>query len=196
VASSDPHKNVERLLDAFARFRQRHPSGAAYRLYVMGAWMGRREQRLHARITRLGLESAVRHLTGVPTRHVAALYSGAQALVFPSLMEGFGLPVLEAMASGTPVIAANGSSLPEITGDAALLVDPYDVEALTEAIWRLAEDAGLRAALIARGQARSRQFSWERLARETVAIYRMAGGGVRVGVQAGGTRALGPYGTA
>lgn len=92
--------------------------------------------------------------------------------VFPSLYEGFGLPPLEAMACGTPVVCSNAASLPEVVGDAAVTVDPYDVDALAEAMQRVLADRDLREDLRARGLARARQFTWERTARETLAVYR------------------------
>jgi glycosyltransferase involved in cell wall biosynthesis len=102
------------------------------------------------------------------------LLGGADALVFPSLYEGFGLPALEAMACAVPVIAGNASSLPEVVGDAGLLVDPVDVDALADAIGRVLADEGLRQELALRGLARSREFSWERAARATLAVLEAA----------------------
>ena len=102
----------------------------------------------------------------------AALYAAAEALVFPSLDEGFGMPVLEAFAAGLPVITSNRSALPETAGDAALLVDPLDVEAIAEAMRRVVSDSQLRDSLRSKGRARARQFTWRRAARETLAVYR------------------------
>src|SRR6185437_16647875 len=112
------------------------------------------------------------HFTGyVPEADLPALYSGAEAFVFPSLYEGFGMPPIEAMACGTPVIASNVSSLPEVVGDAALLVDPLDVDAIAEAIHRVLTDHDLADDLRNRGLARAKQFTWERAARETLTAY-------------------------
>jgi glycosyltransferase involved in cell wall biosynthesis len=102
---------------------------------------------------------------------VAALYSLATVFAYPSLWEGFGLPVLEAMACGTPVLTSDVSSLPEVAGDAALLVPPTDVEAIADGLTRLLDDAALRSDLAARGLHRVAAFSWERCARETLAVY-------------------------
>jgi alpha-1,3-rhamnosyl/mannosyltransferase len=100
-----------------------------------------------------------------------AIYAGAQALAFPSIFEGFGLPILEAMGCGTPVACSQTSSLPEVAGDAAVLFDPQDVDALTDALRRLLSDHGLAEALAARGLAQAARFSWARAAQETAALY-------------------------
>ncbi|MGD0013179.1 MAG: glycosyltransferase family 1 protein, partial [Bryobacteraceae bacterium] len=97
-------------------------------------------------------------------------YSGAQCLVFPSLFEGFGLPVVEAMRSGCPVVCSNATSLPEVAGDAALLVDPNDPEALAVAIGRILDEPGLRASLASRGLERASRFSWRKHALETLGV--------------------------
>ena len=106
------------------------------------------------------LHKHVRFFGFVPDRTLAALYRLAAVFVFPSLYEGFGLPPLEAMASGTPVITSNVSSLPEVVGDAALMIDPYEPDAIADAMRRVLTDEGLRADLRRRGLARAREFSW------------------------------------
>jgi glycosyltransferase involved in cell wall biosynthesis len=112
------------------------------------------------------------HFTGhLPEEDLPALYNGASAFVFPSLYEGFGLPVLEAMACGVPVVTSNCSSLPEVAGQAAVLVDPWDVNAIAAAVRRVLEEPDLAACLRAEGLAQSQEFSWERTARETIAVY-------------------------
>ncbi|MDQ3702685.1 MAG: glycosyltransferase family 4 protein, partial [Chloroflexota bacterium] len=123
---------------------------------------------------RLGIGGDVRFLGRLPTPEVAALYRGALALVYPSLWEGFGLPVLEAMAAGAPVIAADRASIPEVAGSAAILIDPEDPDALAGAMARVADDAILRAELRRRGHARALEFSWERAARETLDVFEEA----------------------
>jgi len=110
----------------------------------------------------------------VTDEELAALYSGALGFVFPSLHEGFGIPPLEAMRCGTPVIASNRSSIPEVVGDAALVVDPQDADALSHAMYRLYHDGALREDLRARSLTRAALFSWERTAAETLAAYRAA----------------------
>jgi len=124
----------------------------------------------------LGLEGQVLLAGYVPDADLPALLSGALAFVFPSLYEGFGLPVLEAMACGTPVICSNTSSLPEVAGDAALLVDPREPEALAQAMLRLLRDKELRGELSARGLEQARRFSWRRCAQETLAVLEEAAG--------------------
>lgn len=170
VGSLEPGKNRERLLQAFARLRAR---GLDYALAIAGqrAWRYEGEAPL---AQRLGLADAVRFLGYVPPADLPALYSAADLFVFPSLYEGFGLPALEALACGTPVVASNVSALPEVVGDAALQVNPLDVEALTDAMERLLRDEGLRTDLRERGLRRAEEFSWERTARDTLAVYERA----------------------
>jgi glycosyltransferase involved in cell wall biosynthesis len=123
-------------------------------------------------IEKHGLREDV-HSTGyVAQEDLPALYAGARIFLFPSLYEGFGMPILEAMAHGTPVLTSNVTSLPEVAGDAAVQVDPLDVEAIAQGIRRLVEDAQLREACIRRGLDRVKAFTWERTARETLAVYR------------------------
>ena len=107
----------------------------------------------------------------VPLEDLRVLYSACSLFAFPSLYEGFGMPVLEAMACGAPVVSSNASSLPEVVGDAALLVNPLDVEGLTAAMTRVVEDAGLREDLRKRGALRVKVFSWEQSARDQLCVY-------------------------
>jgi glycosyltransferase involved in cell wall biosynthesis len=120
----------------------------------------------------------VRFFGFVPEETLAVLYRLASAFVFPSLYEGFGLPPLEAMASGTPVITSNVSSLPEVVGDAALLIDPLDPSALADAMWRVLEEPALRSELIRRGCERVKTFSWARSVARTREVYAEIGGRV------------------
>ncbi|MGH9945494.1 MAG: glycosyltransferase family 4 protein, partial [Pyrinomonadaceae bacterium] len=118
-------------------------------------------------------------LTGyVPESDLPALYSGALCFVYPSYFEGFGLPPLEAMQCGAPVVAGDRTSLPEVVGDAGLLVDPHDTAALTVALARLIDDANLRRELRAKGLARARLFNWRETARMTLQVYQQATGGM------------------
>lgn len=156
-----PGKNHVRLLDAFARLRRER--GIPHRLILAGGrWNG--AEAIDERIAALGLGDAV-ILTGfVPAALLPSLYHAADCLVFPSLFEGFGIPVLEAMASGTPVCASDRSSIPEVVGDAGLLFDPEDVAAMAAAIGRLLDDTALRERVIAAGLARAAGFTWDRAA--------------------------------
>jgi alpha-1,3-rhamnosyl/mannosyltransferase len=108
----------------------------------------------------------------VAEAELRAIFQGARALVFPSLFEGFGMPVVEAFASGVPVLTSSVSALPEIAGDAAIQVDPRDTEAIREAMLRLADDSALCARLVAAGLLRARQFSWQTCAERVEAVYR------------------------
>lgn len=167
VGSIAARKNLPRVLAAYAQVRRRSDK---WRMVIVGArkW---KSSPVYETVQRLGLADVV-HFTGfVEEVDLPALYNGADLFVFPSLYEGFGLPVLEAMACGTPVVTANRSSLPEVAGDAALLVDPEDVEAIAAAMQRLLSDPALAADLRQRGLERAAQFTWERTARETVAVY-------------------------
>jgi glycosyltransferase involved in cell wall biosynthesis len=122
-------------------------------------------------VERLGLEGQVAFLGHVPEEDLPALYTAADLFVLPSLYEGFGLPVLEAMACGTPVVCSHAASLQEVAGDAARYMDPRDPEAMAEVLREAWEDPDLRAALRARGLARAASFSWRRTAEETLALY-------------------------
>jgi glycosyltransferase involved in cell wall biosynthesis len=161
-----PHKNLPRLVEAVARAAVRTPA----RLVVVGAGRPRAVAQLRALAERLG--AAVELRAFVPPAEVTPLLRGARALVLPSLAEGFGLPAVEAMACGTPVIAGNVSALPEVVGDAGLLVDPHDVAALADAIVRVLSNDRLRKELSARGLERAARFSWARCAGELLDIVR------------------------
>jgi glycosyltransferase involved in cell wall biosynthesis len=157
VGNIKPHKNIERMIDAFGRARPDGPPGL--KLVIIGDEVSKYPS-LRQMVHRHKLDKHVRFLGFQPQETLASFYKLSGAFVFPSLYEGFGLPPLEAMACGTPVITSNVSSLPEIAGDAALLVDPYDVDAIARAIVRIFTERPLRDALVARGHARARQFSW------------------------------------
>jgi len=168
VGNIKRHKNVERLIDAFARARHAGPDDL--RLIIIGAEISKYPA-LRQAVHRHRLDKHVRFLGFQPHETLAAFYRLARAFVFPSLYEGFGLPPLEAMACGAPVVTSNVSSLPEIAGDAALLVDPYDVDAIADGIRRAVTDEALRADLIQRGLARARAFSWAQSVGEIHKIY-------------------------
>lgn len=127
-------------------------------------------------VDRLSLQQHVRFTGYVNEEELPALLSAAVLFVYPSVYEGFGLPPLEAMACGTPVITSNVSSLPEVVGDAAVLVDPYDIDALSSAMVRVLSDATLRDTLREKGLARSKMFSREETARQTLQVYEAVSG--------------------
>jgi glycosyltransferase involved in cell wall biosynthesis len=158
-----PHKNLERLIRAFALVRAQ-PGRRDLRLVLIGDDVGRYAS-LRRTAEEAGVRPDVRFFGFVPHRTLAALYRMASAFAFPSLYEGFGLPPLEAMACGTPVLTSRISSLPEVVGDGALLVDPYREEAIAEGLARLLDDDDLRHSLVQRGLARASAFSWERSVR-------------------------------
>jgi glycosyltransferase involved in cell wall biosynthesis len=161
-----PGKNHVRLLEAFAAMK-RATDRPQKLVLVGGAWNG--AEVIHARVAELGLSDQVVFPGFVPNEVLPALYAAADAFAFPSLFEGFGIPVLEAMASGTPVCAASTSSIPEVVGDAGLLFDPLDVPAMTESLIRLLQDQPLRRRLIAAGIQRAAAFSWDIAAKATLA---------------------------
>lgn len=171
VGLLEPKKNLGTLFRAVARLREADGFRTAT-LAIAGA-PGWGLPDLAAEATRLGVGDVVRLLGPVPDEDLPALYGEALAFVFPSLWEGFGLPVLEAMAAGAPVIATCRGAVPEVAGDAALLVEP-EVGPLADALARLLDDPGLRERLREAGLRRARAFSWERAAAETLAVYRAA----------------------
>lgn len=168
------YKNVPGLLRAFAALRSKRPDAM---LRFTGAPFSEAEKR---QLAELGLLDAARCEGCVPDSRLAALYKNAVGLVYPSLYEGFGIPVLEAMACDCPVVASDTSSIPEVAGDAGLLAAPGDTEAFVHHMLSLLDDPGLRAGLIARGRARAALFTWERAVEATVSVYRaLAGRGGR-----------------
>ena len=167
VSSSLRHKNLSRLLEAFARL-----DGEAT-LVVVGH-TGLDQGSLREQAARLGLGDRVLFTGWVGDADLEGFYAAATAFVYPSLMEGFGMPVLEAMRRGVPVACSNVSALPEVAGDAAELFDPYDPAAIAAAIGRLLSDPQRRAELVRRGHERYPLFTWERAARETQDVYRAA----------------------
>lgn len=168
LGRNDPYKNVQRAIAAFAALPQRRE----YEFWIAGPMDDRYLPDLTAQIAELELTSHVKFLSYVPYADLPTIINQAIALVMPSLWEGFGLPVLEAMACGTPVITSNLSSLPEVTGEAALLVDPYNTPTITSAMQQLATDNRLRADLRAASLARASQFSWDKTGQATVEILK------------------------
>ena len=164
VGRPDPHKNVERIIRAFALVPGERE------LWLVGGYDRRYTPQLQGLGVALGLGDRLRFLDYVPHGDLPRLYGQALALVFPSLWEGFGLPVLEAMACGTPVITSQGSALPEVAGDAALLVDPYGVGDIAAAMGAIADDQGLAPQLTAAGLAQVQRFSWQKTGAATAQI--------------------------
>jgi glycosyltransferase involved in cell wall biosynthesis len=169
LSAKRPHKNLLALIGALARI-----PAAGRPVLVLAGYPTAHETELRARVASEGLDADVRFPTWLSAEELEGLWALAQAFVFPSLYEGFGLPVLEAMARGVPVACSNASSLPEVAGDAALLFDPHDEVAIADALRRLLGDATLREQLHARGLARVKEFTWERTARLTLESYRRA----------------------
>lgn len=167
VGTIEPRKNLIRLLAAFKALYAERLTDA---LVIVGrrGWL---YEGFFAALERSPARRAVLFPGYVPDPALPAFYAGAQALAFPSLYEGFGLPVLEALACGTPVVASNTSSIPEAGGDAALYCEPTDVEGLTQALRRILRDPDLREELRARGFAQAARFSWKRTAEETETVY-------------------------
>jgi glycosyltransferase involved in cell wall biosynthesis len=173
VGTIEPRKNYERLIAAFAAAR-RVPGGPA--MLVIAGKPGWLYEGVYKAVQTRGVGDAVRFLDYVPNAELPLLYHAADAVATPSIYEGFGIPVVEAMASGTPVVCSTGGSLPEVAGDAALLVAPEDVDGLASALARIVGDAGLRETLRARGLERAARYTWEAAARAHVAVYHAAGG--------------------
>lgn len=171
VGSIQPRKNLRRLFDAYLRLQRKGRQVMLPQLVIVGkrAWLYEETMRAAER-----LGEAVLFTGYVPEEDLPALYAGARCFVYPSYFEGFGLPPLEAMQCGTPVIVGNRTSLPEVVGDAALTVDPFDETELAEALQRLIEDERLRAELSRRGIERARRFSWQKTARLTLDAYKRA----------------------
>ena len=172
VGINKPPKNLPRLVAAYVRVIAKSPEMDAG-CVIAGAW-DERYPEARERASRLGVNDRVRFLGPIPDADLPTLYAAADLFVMPSLYEGFGLPVLEAMACGAPVICSNTSSLPEVAGDAALEFDPYDVGAMAAAIQQALSDPELRAVLRERGLERARLFDWDRAARQTIDVYRAA----------------------
>jgi glycosyltransferase involved in cell wall biosynthesis len=164
-----PHKNLDRLIAAFGLLKQR-AGNEDLKLLIIGDEVNRYGS-LRRGVEAAGVRQDVRFFGFVPDRTLAALYRLASVFAFPSLYEGFGLPPLEAMACGTPVVTSRISSLPEVVGDAAVLVDPYSVNDIALGIERVLGDPALRADLRARGLARAQSFSWDRSVRAIHAVY-------------------------
>jgi glycosyltransferase involved in cell wall biosynthesis len=173
VNTLEPRKNLAHAIRSFVELVEAsHAKDLSFVLVGNSGW---KDEEILAQLSQSRVARDRVVVTGfVPDADLAALYSGGLFFVYPSLYEGFGLPPLEAMQCGLPVIASNTSSLPEVVGNAGLLIDPRDPTELTQAMSRLLEDTSLRATLQQRALERARQFSWERTADTTIAAYRAA----------------------
>jgi glycosyltransferase involved in cell wall biosynthesis len=174
VGSIQPRKNLPRLVKAYSGLRKKFQAGKLPKLVLVGkcAWLY--DETLRA-LQEAGMNDSV-ILTGyVPESDLPALYSGSVCFVYPSYFEGFGLPPLEAMKCGAPVIVGNRTSLPEVVGEAAILIDPFDVDAIATAIERLVDDSNLRDQLRVKGLARARLFDWRETAQRTLEVYKQVG---------------------
>ena len=177
IGNGSPHKNHHRAVEAYMRaFGGRDDM----RLVLVRRFL-RRDRPMEALLRRPDVRKRVIHTPFLPQETLHALVCRARVFFFPSWVEGFGLPILEAMACRTPVVTSNVSAPAEVAGDAAVLADPFDVESLASALRRADEDEGLRADLIARGEERVRAFTWDRAARQTLEIYRAVAEGRKPG---------------
>jgi len=173
VGSIQPRKNLTRLIHAYSLLRRADPLGKLPKLVVAGKYAWLFEETLRA-IDQLNLRDSVIMTGYVPATDLPALYSGALCFIYPSYFEGFGLPPLEAMKCGTPVIVGNRTSVPEVVGDAAELIDPFDVDDLAGGIRKVISDEALRTTLKARGFERVKLFDWQQTARHTLEVYKKA----------------------
>ena len=170
VGTMHPRKNLPVLIEAFARLRAR---GCPHHLVLIGR-TGQGTAEVFRLVRKHGLEMAVHHLQTLCDHELAAAYASATVLVVPSLYEGFGVPVLEAMSCGCPVVSSSGGALPEVCGDAAVLFDPRDADALAAHLERTIADRTLRGELIARGLTNCERFSWERTTAIIAGVYHLA----------------------
>lgn len=169
VSTLEPRKNINTLIAAFNYLKQKYK--LEHHLILIGQ-KGWQYEPIFQAIASSPYQDCIHHLDYLSDELVALFYSKADVFVYPSYYEGFGLPVLEAMTLGAPVVTSNTSSLPEVAGDAAILVDPHDVVSLAEAILNVISDRQLRSDLIAKGKARASLYSWERTAKETLQAYK------------------------
>ncbi len=168
VGSLEPRKNVERLIEAFIQLKKRRQINGKLVISGIKGWA---YQSIFDKVASSGTEKEIIFTGVTPNEFLPFLYNGASAFVYPSLYEGFGLPVLEAMSCGVPVVTSNVSSLPEVAGDAAILINPYSVDELADGIWRILSDKELRNQCIKKGIERAKLFTWERCAKNTLDAF-------------------------
>jgi glycosyltransferase involved in cell wall biosynthesis len=169
VGTIEPRKNLKTLVQAFDILLKNYKPQVNLAIVGKPGWL---YEDVYQLVEELSLQDCVKFLGHVPTADLPLLYNAAQMLILPSFYEGFGLPPLEAMSCGIPVIVSDTSAMPEVVGDAALRVDPEDTEGFAVAMWRFLSDQDLRADMIAKGTKRAKSFSWTRAAQETSEIYR------------------------
>lgn len=172
VGTMEPRKNIVGLIQAFKAITD-EPEAADLQLVIAGH-KGWKSEGIFQAINRFGIARRLRYVGYVSHEEKLLLLKKAQAFVFPSFHEGFGLPILEAMTAGTPVLTSNVTAMPEVAGQAAVLVDPTDKAALTQALRRLVRNQGLRERLIAAGRQQAAKFSWTEAARQTITLYQRA----------------------
>ena len=172
IGRHDSHKNLSRIITAFAELKQQISNYEDYQLWFAGSSDKRHTPKLHSQIEELGIQHQVKFLDYVTYQELPKIINQAIALVFPSLWEGFGFPVIEAMACGTPVITSNLSSLPEVAGDAAILVNPYSTREITQAMQIIATDERTRSQLSSRGIKQASNFSWEKTGQTTTEVLK------------------------
>lgn len=167
IGNLEPRKNLTRLFEAFAIAHNKIPS---YKLVVAGTrgWL---YSDIFETVARLNLSDKIIFTGYIDAEDLPALYSAAQVFVLPSLYEGFGLPILEAMSCGAPVITSNMGSIPEVAGDSAILIDPYDIKAIADGLLEVFSNRQLREELMEKGLRRAKNFSWKRVAEETLGVY-------------------------
>lgn len=165
-------KNIGRLLEAYDRFRQRN--GDDIKLVLAGRTYAGLNSEFESTMERLNMGDSVIQLGHVNNYDLPALYGAAQMFAFPTRYEGFGIPILEAMSCGVPVLTSTTSCVPEVAGDGAVLIDPYDVDAIEDGMTRICNDKSLRDDLKRRGLARAANFSWQKAAEETLRAYQIA----------------------
>jgi glycosyltransferase involved in cell wall biosynthesis len=168
-----PHKNVARIIEAFSALKSELAKDGRYldlKLIIIGDEVSKHPD-LRRAVIRSGMQNDVRFLGFVPIEVLRIFYDTAKVFVFPSLYEGFGLPPLEAMAHGTPVITSNASALPEVVGNAALLVNPENIFEISRALYRSLTDSELRDRMKANGKLQAERFSWETSVRQMIKVY-------------------------
>jgi glycosyltransferase involved in cell wall biosynthesis len=169
VGSFLPNKNVERIVEAFLLAKKKN--GIRHKLLLMGG-EGPIRRRIQKLVYKRGAIEDIFILNYVSDKELNLFYNAASLFLFPSLYEGFGLPVLEAMVAGVPVVTSTAGSLPEVAGDSAIFVDPYNIEEIADSIWRAVSDKILRNELRDKGLARIKNFTWRKMAEETLEIYK------------------------